>query len=244
MGKQSSFKIWEGPSAYNQKTISAILTRVINNSKNPKTGPMSQCFYLMKDISPIDAIRCEDGDRGVCGSCVLRPEFFDNIKKALRCYTSRKSYQAPLSVWSHNIMRPVQLAEAIAAIKSKPKPIRFGAHGDPAMMPQDVFMKLVASLDGLSDREQYYTAYTHQMRHSFADWLKPHAMASVENLADAHLYQCLGWRTFRITDVPEAEKGEIICPNFINGIKCFSCLLCNGRRGPEDTRKNITVPKH
>lgn len=237
---QSSVKIWEGKSPYNNSNIMAILTGLNKPSKNPKTGSMIQLWILQKDEPPHKAIKYEGGDEGICGDCILSPyrskRARQNGHDIPSCYVGRRAFQAPYSVWRYNKNKPVELNKAIKSIKNSTLPIRYGAYGDPAMLPESLLSKLYkAAAIG-------HTAYTHQAHQSWAQWLKPYAMASVSSKYDAKIYQALGWRTFRIGKDP--EPNEIICPNYTHNIQCIKCKLCDGKRGSDDKRKNIVIPAH
>jgi len=120
----------------------------------------------------------------------------------------------------------------------KRRVIRLGGYGDPAMLPEAV-------VEGLAEQYLMHLGYTHQRRKAFADWAKKYCMASVEGVADMRSAWKEGWRTFRVTYEPgaEAEKGEIVCPNATNGVKCEDCGLCDGAR-PGDKRKRIVILAH
>jgi len=244
MKKQSSFKIWEGNSPYNNEPISAIVTGADGSSHNPKTGAMMQLWILPSNINPKDAIKTGE-DTCVCGDCVLKPSTYKQTqcKNKTICYVAKRAFQAPRSVWQHNIHRPVELDTVTNIISSNHLPIRYGAYGDPAMIPEWEFKSIhVAACK--NNKRKAHTAYTHQHNRKFAQWIKRYAMASVEHEIDGMIMRSLGWRTFRVTDGPEAGKDEIICPNFTHGIQCINCGLCNGRVSESDNRKSITIPRH
>lgn len=238
--KNSSFKIWEGQSPYNSQPISAIITNIYRNSRNPKTGNMSQLWMLSSNISPVMARFLIVGDSAVCGKCPFIPALAKSFRDS--CYVARRAFQAPGNVFRFDMSLPIDLSEAIKNIKLNPRPIRFGAYGDPAMLPQDLFELLISAVQP-SLNKRTHTAYTHQQDYPFSQWIKQYAMASTHNMVDTRKYWDLGWRTFRITAKPEADKHEIICPNFTNKVSCKNCCLCNGKI-LNDNRKSITIPKH
>jgi hypothetical protein len=73
----SSVLVWSGPSPVDGKPIMFIITNLIRDSENSKTGPMVQSFIMRQDIKPVEAIKSGD-DESVCGSCPLRPIFNKN----------------------------------------------------------------------------------------------------------------------------------------------------------------------
>lgn len=239
--RQTSFKLWEGSSAFNGEQISLIITGLNGNSKNPKTGKMIQSWIVPTEINPRDTLRRPDLSRCVCGDCNLKPNTGLPFKES--CYVMRVAFNAPRSVWSSNISRPVELGQSLSAIEESKLPFRWGAVGDPAMLPQEIF-KLVQNTVNKNIARKFYTAYTHQHMHGFAYWIRRYAMASVENEWDGKLFRAFGFRTFRITSGPQAGPDELVCPNYTHNIPCIKCGLCNGKVDENDNRKSITIPRH
>lgn len=244
MRKQTSFKIWQGPSAYNGEEIACILTNTNGSSKNPKTGPMIQSWILPVKMDPKDAIQKNNGDACCCGDCPLKPSKA-GFKKYDSCYVGRRVFQAPRNVWLGSIKRPVELDKGIISLVQSSHQIRYGSYGDIAMIPKDIFEIIHTSV--LKDRKvKTHTAYTHQHKKAFAYWTRRYAMASIENKCDGQLFRSFGWRTFRVAskDNLELDKDEIICPNITRGTQCIDCGLCDGKRHDNDNRKSIIIPAH
>ena len=92
-----------------------------------------------------------------------------------------------------------------------------------------------------------FVGYTHQ-----ASWCDPRfasiVMASCETVAQAATFQAKGYRTFRVRKATDPIlPGEISCPASEESGKrtqCDRCLLCDGKKGPDDKRKNITIIAH
>jgi hypothetical protein len=244
---KSSFKIWEGESKFNGDPVAAIATNLKSLSQNPKTGPMPQVWILSSSIPPNKAVWQDGGDVAVCGDCILAPHHAFALRDAgedyTSCYVARRAYQAPLSVWKSNIGSPINLLSFLASLQNLGNPIRFGAYGEPSLLPQDLIDRIVSDIKHVNGKKTH-TAYTHQHMNAHAYWLKRYAMASVENKWDGELFRGLGWRTFRITNNLEAGPNEIICPHITKGIQCIDCCLCDGRRSDDDNRKSITIPQH
>jgi hypothetical protein len=238
---KSSVKLWEGKSPYNGDFIFASVSGLDGSSKNPKTGPMSQLWILSKDITPMKAIFQSPGDDSICGDCLFSPKRALVLKKAGKdytfCYVGKRAYQAPRAIWNSQVNQPVELELGLELIKLSNLPMRLGAYGDPAMLPESLVRDIIK-------RVPSWTAYTHQYNRKWAWWLKDIAMASVNNETDAVLFQQLGWRTFRVTKTADSNKNEIVCPNYTNDIQCIDCNLCDGSIYLNDKRKNITIPAH
>jgi len=246
--KQFTFKLWEGNSPYDGSEIVAIISNLVRPSKNIKTGPMSQLWILPKNEAPWEAIKREGGDNCVCGDCIYTPlrakRARKNGHKIPSCYVGRVAFRAPSRVWSGINKSKVQLEEGLKAIKESGFPVRYGAYGDPAMLPLWLIKLVGKSALEATNGKRIHTAYTHQPHRVWASHLKSTAMASVNSGYDGKVYREFGWRTFRVTEKPEVDDGEIICPNFTHGVQCIACGLCDGVRGPHDKRKSITIPKH
>lgn len=186
-------------------------------SANRKTGDMAQLQILARHESPTAAI--ESGtDSVVCGDCPLRKT---NGKRV--CYVNVA--HAPLAVW-----KAVRRAPVTSAVKAKArlarKGIRLGAYGDPAFLPLPL-------LETLTDG-RVSTGYTHQWTTADRRYSR-HLMASVETLEQRTQAKAKGYRTFRVVaDLSAIADGEILCPNYTQGINCADCGLCNGAGKAKD----------
>lgn len=195
-------------------------------SENSKTGPMSQ-LYMLTTSHPVQAQKT-GAQKRVCGDCAL----LDKV-----CYVQRGKGSAAL--W-----KAIQ-GQGVEQVPDLPYPVRLGADGDPAYCPPAIIREIVEKAPG-------YTGYTHQWH-----WanLQDSCMASIDGLtakkrgvSPAKLRQQargLGYRTFRVLGPGEKLlKNEILCPNYTHNIKCADCLLCSGKKGPGDKRKDIAIPGH
>ena len=96
------------------------------------------------------------------------------------CYVT--TFQGPLSVWKAykrgaylNDSEDVR-ADALDIIRARG--IRWGAYGDPAMLP-------LFTLEAWTDQRARWTGYTHQWRADHAEGFQAYLMASVESADDA-----------------------------------------------------------
>jgi hypothetical protein len=220
--KPTGVILWEGASPLDRSPIVAIATF---KSGNRKTGNMIQVWILRQDLHPLEAIR-QHADYGICGDCPHRGT-------AENDYTDRSCYvvvgQAPSIVWrtykAGNYPHVGDLGFTAEALFTGRK-IRWGAYGDPAMIPAGVvqYWNSVA-LD--------HTGYSHQWRHNFAHWTKGTFMASCDNETDYVIASMAGWKTFTV--IPQdaaAPQWAKLCPATAEGSKatCQTCRLCDGSK--------------
>jgi len=198
--------VYRGPSAINGELIIAIVTGARRPSQNRKTGDMVQLWILPADVDPVSAQRT-GADEAVCGDCPLRPS------KRGGCYVV--TFQGPLSTWRAYHDSVPDLDGACAAIARAGIPIRLGAYGDIAALPEGVVERLASAATG-------HTGYTHQWRQF--PWARKYAQASVESGWDAYAAWRAGWRTYRIASTP--MPGEARCSS--DRMSCRECRACNG----------------
>ena len=130
--------------------------------------------------------------------------------------------------WAAGKMPRISPAELGDIIEESGMPVRQGAYGDPAVVPENVWAQL--------DRRRG-TSYSHQWRTAM---VQAFSMASVTTLAEAAEAQAMGYRTYRVdVDQVGPQDGEITCPNETQGTTCSDCGLCNGQRGAG--AKNIVI---
>lgn len=186
-----------------------IVSIITLRTRNQKTGPMAQIWFLVKSENPIAAVK-SGADRRICGSCPLRGNRGENRA----CYV--KLSQAPLSIWKKWARGGYPQIPSLDILRGRK--IRFGAYGDPTLLPFALASQLASISLG-------WAGYTHQWRKPLNQAWKTLVMASVESAADEFLARSLGWRTFRVTSQPTPNSIE--CPSE-KGIQCADCLLCSG----------------
>jgi len=202
--------LWEGLSPLDGAPIVAIATCGTNNRK---TGDMVQVWILRRDVEPHTAVRSGQ-DRSICGDCPMRSK---------EGFTGRGCYvqvpQAPFSVYrayKRGSYRPVY-PEAF-----KGRYVRWGAYGDPAMLPHWLVQACNASATG-------WTGYTHQWRYEWSEWARGTFMASVETPKGEEAARRAGWGTFRAGRVDGSDIGRaVLCPSE-GGAQCADCRMCDGR---------------
>lgn len=211
----------------NGEPIVAIATGLTGKSSNVKTGPMVQTWILSAEQTPVEAAK-SGKDSAVCGNCPLRPLNLGT------CYVTL--FQGPRSIWS-TWKRGGYPAFDLKAFTGKP--VRFGAYGDPAAVPFEVW-------DAIGFQASMTTGYTHQWRD--CDPLHKHySMASVETEVDALEARSRGWRTFRVTTSPgdKSLSKEVICPASEEAghkIQCIDCGACDGTSS--NRKSHIVIHAH
>lgn len=217
---------------YESDTIVVIATL---KCKNRKTGRMIQVWILRRDISPIQAVK-RGLDAAICFDCPHRqPKGF----QGRTCYVNLRSPQA---IWrAYRRGRYAFLTIESYASVFTGKKIRFGAYGEPILIPIPVIERLTAVSNG-------WTGYTHQWRRAEYQAYRAYVMASCDSPMDRIQAHASGWRTFRVRGEHDAIlPGEITCPASDEAghrTQCERCKLCNGVRYASDPRKDITLIVH
>jgi hypothetical protein len=226
--------LWRGPSALDGVTPIVVLatyskTLEGRNSGNSKTGDMAQIWILREDVEPHVALR--DGrDEAICGTCRHRSLASGGSGA---CYVV--VFRGPLSVWRayrRSGAKPFDL-EVLRGRK-----IRFGAYGDPAAAPFEIWESMAEVAAGV-------TGYTHAWRNCDPRFQR-YCMASVDTLEEREEARKLGYRAFvvRPRGAPK-PKGLVMCPasdEAGNLTTCSECLQCGGTSNSR--RADITIEAH
>lgn len=219
-------ELYRGPSLIDGEEVVVILTF---HSKNEKTGDMAQTWILRADMAPQQAVKM-GADQSVCGMCDHR-HFLGGA-----CYVI--PFQAPNNVWRAWKGGSYPVATSRDYRRLQGRGVRFGAYGDPAAAPVEVWQRLAKVA-------RFTTGYTHQaanLRGERLDLLD-HCMVSVDNEAEALFYRSMKARTFRVKrpDEPLLE-GEVYCPaDTDRGYQCLDCGLCSGAYGKG---KSVAINVH
>jgi hypothetical protein len=225
--------VYSGPSRFDNEPIVVIITNIRRKSENTKTGDMLQSWIIRSDVSPVDAIKTGQ-DYSICKDCSFRGG--ETTKRS--CYVNVG--QAPLSVFrAYKKGSYIDLSrnpeEVAKVIKSTGKPLRIGAYGDPASVPEpeQFWNTLVHSSSGS-------TGYTQQWRDIHG--LRRILMASTKDINETLYAHSIGWRTFRTAN-NRVKSIEVTCPASKEAGKktsCEDCLLCNGY----SKAKSIVIRPH
>jgi hypothetical protein len=196
------------------------------HSENRKTGDMAQIWLLAENESPLDA-RKLGLYRIVCGDCPVVSCCYVNL--AHRPRTVYEGYQAG----QYPDYAP-NLHEAAVVEKG----VRFGAYGDPVLLPLWLVQRLVRASGGR------WTGYTHQWRRAEYQSFREFFMASVETEEDAALAESMGWRWYMVTTKPSIQ-GAVMCPHqntqLDRLVLCNTCWACNGAQRPVGARQRVNI---
>lgn len=217
---------WEGPSQFDGTPIVVIIIGVNVASSNPKTGDMIQAYIIPADEIPREAIQT-GGDRSVCGDCKQRPS------KGGKCYVTVAF--GPGYIWRYyREHRYPKFTPDAAAELIRGATMRFGAWGDPAAVPLEVWTPMLEALNG-------YTGYTHAWQDLGPEW--QWLTASVDSETEHFRAQRRGWRPFRVRP-PGAPllEGELECLADSHGVTCLACQGCNGNAGAG--RPSFAIVEH
>ena len=222
LGNPSVVELWRGASRLNGEPIvvlAACLRARTGDDANNKTGDMVQVYILPQSEDPTAATK-SGKDVSVCGSCVHRPAAESGMRD---CYVNTS--WAPRNLWLSWRSGAVPFAP-VGVLDGAP--VRFGAWGDPAAVPLEVWAPLV-------EGSITYTGYTQEwpaLDVTVWGWLMASVIGEDEQLAARDQ----GWRTFRTAydgdPDPGAMEGERECLATAKGIPCVGCGGCGGLDQP------------
>jgi hypothetical protein len=243
-------ELWRGKSALDGSPV-ALLANM--RSGNNKIGSSMIATYIW----PINqAPSVGRGGGSMCpAGCPALTFCMNNDYPSVSAYdnswrlqvASGRAQRVPRSAWRHFL---------------RGRSIRFGVDGDCGALPLSVVQAMVkASGRPVAD----HTAYTHAHHRTDLNFL---FMASCESFSQVPVLESAGWKCFVSVPVPGwsgrhdtfdggklsylrktirqavADHGisrpVVVCPNYISGVQCGQCLLCNRDRG----RAHIVAPLH
>lgn len=231
MKKPPGVILWEGQSPLDFAPIVAIATMT---SKNVKTGDMIQVWILRQDMHPWEAVS-SGADASICGSCPHRGVIINGKNANRSCYVAVE--KAPSNIWkSYKAGKYVEYDSSVVKYFLDRK-IRWGAYGDPALIPQNI-------VAFLSQHSAGHTGYTHLWRDSRFAWARYYFQASCDNWQDYLAASAAGWGTFRVVPKDsELPSTGVHCPADLNkSVHCMTCGMCKGGYNLEP--KHIFIPAH
>ena len=219
--------LYRGLSAIDNSTpIVVIATGISKSTANPKTGNEIQTWIIVENTYPTEAIN-NGSDSAICGNCPHRK----NTETGKRtCYVNMMGVASVYKAYHKGNYPEYSPQEHAKYFEGKK--IRYGAYGDPVLIPTRILHHLGNLVVG-------HTGYTHQWRNPKFSRYAEYFMASVDSLIDFLDADSAGWSTFRVLPVDSPSTG-IPCQG---GVKttCAKCLLCNGTT---DTQRHISINAH
>jgi hypothetical protein len=227
----------QGESRFNGESFSVVATGIDRPSQNIKTGPMVALTILPSDSPPVEANRHYTDDldnpvstrkpqHTVCGDCPLAGHHRG-------CYVGVE--QSTTTIYNKLQAGGYPAADLTKLVG---KSVRFGAWGEPSLIP----IKLVRQIVSVAKN---WTGYTHQWRKAFAKPYRQFLMASVESVASKLEANAKGWRTFRIVSSrADLLPDEVLCPATTQRAKPVQCVTCGLCRGASLKAKNVAVIAH
>jgi hypothetical protein len=193
------------------ETYTVIVTGVTRPSDNVKTGNMLQIWILLDRLSPVDGVQSGLDASTICRGCPFA--------SGKGCYVNVG--QAPLGVWRANKRGAYpELAPRDYASVFAGRSVRFGAYGNPTLIPLAIVRAIASVSAG-------WTGYFHDWRtNRYAKQYSRYFMASTETSDSYRLAQSLGYRTFHASPVQPAGTRE--CLSDARGLTCEQCKLCAG----------------
>ena len=215
---------WAEPGASPENSRIVILMTFSSTNRN--TGDTCQIWLFADKVKPTEA-RAGNLHRLVCGDCQL-------VKV---CYV--KLHQAPRMIWSaYKAGKYRDYDPAVHDAIIAEKGVRFGAYGDPVLIPISMVERLVAVA------QQNYTGFTEQWMKPEYQAYRPYFMASVHQREDIPRAEALGWRHYRVgLDGP--VSGEVLCPHQNSQlpvlVQCNACQACNGANRHVGARQRHSI---
>jgi hypothetical protein len=216
------------------------LSHVNSKPENRKIGDVCQTWHLTVQ-KPSEAYT-SGNDSKVCFDCPFRSKASGGNGG---CYVV--TIHGPNGVHSSHRTKPENrpVNQDVQPLPDKiNKPIRFGAYGDPVVMPVELMRDLASRATGhLGYTHQWLTcdpAYSEFLMASIDEATAKQNGMTVTELADKA--KSMGWRTFRVKSPGDLNMvDEITCPNTTKGVQCADCGLCAGNT---ISAKSITIDAH
>lgn len=200
---------------------------VFGESSNSKTGGMIQVHILCDNGQPPVEAVASDADTAICDGCALKGVAW----KLRACYVNVAT--GPTSVWQcyMNDGYP-EYQRAVHDEYFVGREIRWGAYGEPVLIP----LSIISHICDLSDG---WSGYTHQWRKARYRPYRRYFMASTHTVEDCREAVGLGWRFFKSANQHTDEDIaalQAITPCFNcpaskeqgHRLQCYQCLACNG----------------
>lgn len=223
--KTNGYLLHEGLTTSGDR-FAVIATGFKSKSDNRKTGDMLQLWIILADINPVEGVKSGLDATTVCQGCPFA--------SGRGCYVN--AGQAPLGIYKaykrggYPLLDASDYAGAFAGRR-----VRFGAYGNPSLIPLAMVAAIAQSCDG-------WTGYFHDWKTMDSDTLTGYArffMASTETESSRAMAERLKIRYFHVSPVQPASAIE--CVNVTRGTSCSDCRLC---AGTSKRAKSIWINPH
>jgi hypothetical protein len=208
--KPNGFIIHEGSKNGSKFAVIATL-----KTSNRKTGNMIQLWILLSDHSPVDGVKSGLDASTICTGC--------KFASGNGCYVNVG--QAPNSIWkAYKANKYPKLDPFLYDSVFNGRKVRFGAYGNPSLIPLSIIKMITESCDG-------WTGYFHdwkEMSKERATAYGNYFMASTETNDSVRRAKEKNLRYFHVS--PEQPKDTIECLADSKGLSCDQCQLCKGNR--------------
>lgn len=212
---------------YSDDKIVAIATGLERLSNNRKTGNMVQIWILNKDINPVEAVKQGIDAKTVCKGCPFA--------SGNGCYVNVG--QAPLTIWkaykagNYPVLLPKDYARAFGFRK-----VRFGAYGNPSMLPISIIKAIAKASDGWTGYFHDWHLMTPAKAAQYAEFF----MVSTDTEESRKHAESMNWRYFHVSPTKPANARE--CLSESHGMTCEACKLCSGLS--KRSQKSIWINPH
>ena len=197
------------------------------NSSNEKTGSMIQIWIMLTDIHPVEVVRSGLDAVTICQGCPFASGNGCYVNMAFAPTNIFKTYKAG----KYEKLFPKDYSTVFAG-----KTVRFGAYGNPTLMPFSIAKAIAKASKG-------WTGYFHnwaQMTVVEARQWNELFMASTETQNSYNLAKQLNLRVFHVSPT-KPVLNTMECVNSTKQIECRDCLLCAGMSKPA---KDIWIAPH
>ena len=205
---------------------SKIQVLATEKSTNRKIGAAVQLWIVPRNKTVTDSRRDKSDATTQCRGCKLASNS--------GCYVGSYYVDATQRAhWKRN-EAPATDAQIIKLVSGKF--VRFGAYGNPSLIPLRIIRLIVKHASGYAGYFHDWDLMTPAKATKYGEYL----MASCEpdNRADA---QKLGLRTFTTRNATDPIPGnDIDCPSS-RGVQCSDCQLCSGK---SKKARSISIPIH
>lgn len=208
-----------------------IVCIAIKNSKNRKTGRVVSLWFLDNRMHPNDSRSSGRDARNQCKGCPLA--------SYNGCYVEPRALAAIHAKLKRGWYPRIQFGSAAWQKFFSGEFIRFGAYGNPSLLP----LPMLANIASLSCGWTGYFHDWHLMPREKAQAYGRFLMASTHALTHK-LAKTIGLRTFGTGGGDIQTAGSIECLADSKGMTCRQCRLCDGNYRRNGTLPDVWIAPH